>query len=80
MSDLLSAALAYIADGLRVIPIPHKEKGPRIAGWQALNITAETAPKYFNGGPSNIGVGKTGWDFTAFTSLTAGTNTRRITL
>jgi Bifunctional DNA primase/polymerase, N-terminal len=56
MSDLLAAALEYLDNGFRVVPIPHGEKGPRITEWQALNVTPETAPQFFNGERGNIGV------------------------
>jgi hypothetical protein len=52
----LEIALDYIERGWSPVPIPHREKGPVIKGWQKLRITAETAPEYFNGKPQNIGV------------------------
>jgi hypothetical protein len=54
--DMLAAALSYIARGYAPIPIPHREKGPRIDAWQALRVNTETAPAYFNGTAQNIGV------------------------
>jgi Protein of unknown function (DUF3631)/Bifunctional DNA primase/polymerase, N-terminal len=56
MRDLLAAAFGYIDDGFRVVPIPYGKKGPRITEWQALNVTPETAPQFFNGERGNIGV------------------------
>ena len=53
---MLAAALDYIARGWAPIPVPHRQKGPVIDGWQHLRITAETAPGYFNGGGQGLGV------------------------
>jgi hypothetical protein len=55
-NDMLEAALTYIARGWAPIPVPHRQKGPVIDGWQHLRITAETAPGYFNGGGQGLGV------------------------
>src|SRR5690242_16463008 len=52
----LERALDYLSRGLSPIPVPHGRKGPVIDGWEELEITAETAPRYFNGGPQNIGI------------------------
>ena len=51
----LEAAHRYIARGWKPIPIPTREKGPVIKGWQILKLTADDLPKYFatNG---NIGL------------------------
>jgi hypothetical protein len=49
-------AIDYIDLGLCPIPIPYREKGPTLPGWQELRITKETAPQYFNGIPQNIGI------------------------
>jgi len=51
----LAAALGYIAKGFRVVPIPHRQKGPVIKEWQSLVIRAEDAPAHFRG-TCNIGV------------------------
>ncbi len=56
MTDMLAAALDYIALGWSPIPVPHRQKGPVIDSWQDIRITSETAPRYFNGAPQNIGV------------------------
>ena len=53
---MLAAALDYIGRGWAPIPVPHRQKGPVIDGWQHLRITAETAPGYFNGGGQGLGV------------------------
>jgi hypothetical protein len=52
----LDIALDYISRGWSPIPIPYREKGPKITGWQALRINAETAAHHFNGAPQNVGV------------------------
>jgi hypothetical protein len=53
---ILEIACEYIAKGWHVVPIPYREKGPVLKGWQALHITADTAARYFNSRPQNIGV------------------------
>jgi hypothetical protein len=50
-----SDAVAYIHRGCVPVPIPAREKGPRIPGWQNLRITEANAPRYFNG-KCNIGI------------------------
>lgn len=52
----LDAARDWCARGYYPIPIPPREKGPRIQNWQQLRITAETAALYFDDAPQNIGV------------------------
>lgn len=52
----LEIAQRLIRLGRAPIPIPFKEKGPKIPHWQHLRLTAEEAPKYFNGAPMNVGV------------------------
>jgi hypothetical protein len=56
MSDALRIAIEYIQRGWAPIPVPFRQKGPTIPGWQTLRLTAATAPAYFNGAPQNIGV------------------------
>jgi hypothetical protein len=53
---ILDAALGYIRQGFAPIPIPHRQKGPLIDGWQSLRITAEDAPRHFNGKQQNLGI------------------------
>jgi len=53
---MLDVALSFIARGWNPVPIPHRMKGPRGDGWQNRRIDAETAPRFFNGAPSNVGV------------------------
>jgi hypothetical protein len=50
------AAELYIDRGLRPIPIPLREKAPRIDSWPSLMLTKSDLPQYFNGAPSNLGV------------------------
>jgi Bifunctional DNA primase/polymerase, N-terminal len=54
--SVLDAALDYIGQGLAVVRIPHRQKGPLENEWQNLRITVEDARLYFNGGPQNIGI------------------------
>lgn len=42
---MLEIALSYIEMGLCPIPIPYREKGPKIEGWKQLRITTESAPQ-----------------------------------
>ena len=46
----------YIADGLAVIPIPYREKGPRLKGWPDIRIQAGEVDQYFTSEKMNIGV------------------------
>ena len=56
MTAILDVALDYISRGWSPVPIPFKSKAPILPGWQNLRITAEEAPRYFNGGRMNGGV------------------------
>jgi Bifunctional DNA primase/polymerase, N-terminal len=56
MTTPLHSALDWCRRGFHPIPIPHREKGPKILRWQALRITEETAATYFNSAQQNIGV------------------------
>lgn len=42
--------------GYYPVPIPYREKGPQIEGWQKLRITATEVSQFFNGAQQNIGV------------------------
>jgi len=55
MTAALDAERYYRSCGWRSIPIPAREKGPRIPGWQTLDFGANGLSKYF-GPDSNIGV------------------------
>src|SRR5262245_1200512 len=50
------SAIFWIERGFFPVPIPYREKGPKIENWQNLHITAADVPRYFNGAPQNIGV------------------------
>lgn len=52
----LGAAQRYIEHGLLPIPIPFREKAPKIPNWPSLRITRADLGEYFNGAPSNLGV------------------------
>jgi hypothetical protein len=52
----LEIAINYIGRGWSPVPVPYRQKGPILADWQRLRITAKTAPSYFNGALQNIGV------------------------
>jgi hypothetical protein len=48
-------ACSCIRRGWATVPIPLREKGPRIAGWPNLRITEADASRYFDG-EGNVGV------------------------
>jgi hypothetical protein len=52
----LDAARQYIEAGFLPVPVPYKAKNPAFDGWPTLRLTADDAPKYFNGHPQNIGL------------------------
>src|SRR5215217_2810585 len=57
------AAARYIERGWAPVPIPARQKGPQITGWQRLRMSASDVPRYLNNG-QNIGIitGKaSGW-------------------
>ena len=55
--NLLDAAVLYARRGWNVVPIPYREKGPRIKGWQNLRLLEETLPySPLASGRSNIGL------------------------
>jgi hypothetical protein len=49
-------ALRWIKRGCCPIPVPHKQKGPKLPGWQQLHVTADNCAAYFNSEPTNIGL------------------------
>jgi len=51
----LEIAREYIERGWVAIPVPQKEKAPRIPGWQHLRLNVEDLPQHFNNG-QNVGV------------------------
>jgi Bifunctional DNA primase/polymerase, N-terminal/Prophage CP4-57 regulatory protein (AlpA) len=56
MKSPLEIVLEYIDRHWAPIPVPFKEKNPRITAWQKQRITRETAGQYFNSAAQNIGV------------------------
>jgi Bifunctional DNA primase/polymerase, N-terminal len=56
MPTALEIALDYIRRGWAPIPVPHRAKKPIVDAWQNLRLTNESAFRYFNGEPQNIGV------------------------
>jgi Bifunctional DNA primase/polymerase, N-terminal len=56
MPPALEIALDYIGRGWAPIPVPHRAKKPTGDAWQNLRLTNESAYRYFNGEPQNIGV------------------------
>lgn len=55
--NLLDAAVLYARRGWNVVPIPYKEKGPRIKGWQNLRLSEETLQySPLASGQSNLGL------------------------
>lgn len=56
MNQPLDGALDLAHRGFSVIPVPFKEKGPRIKAWQTLRLSADDLPRYFNGRPMNMGI------------------------
>ena len=58
MPDIRHCAIDWLHRGYFPIPIPYREKGPKIEDWQHLHATDSTVPNYFNGQgyPQNIGV------------------------
>ena len=49
------AAARYIERGWAPVPIPDRQKGPQISGWQRLRIGLEDIPRYFTNG-QNVGI------------------------
>jgi len=49
----MEAVKTYIKKGFMPVPIPSKEKGPILKGWQKLRITDDEIPKYFSGNVNN---------------------------
>jgi hypothetical protein len=54
----LETALSYIKRGWNPVPLAFRSKGGNTLGkgWQHRVITAETAPRFFDGEPQNVGV------------------------
>jgi hypothetical protein len=47
-------ALDYVRRGLAVVPVPFREKGPQLKGWQQLRIKPEQVARYF---PDQMNIG-----------------------
>lgn len=54
-NNLLDAASWYLSRGYCPLPIPAKEKGPRLRGWTKLRLSEAELPRYFTG-DGNIGL------------------------
>src|SRR5262245_20941099 len=52
----LESAAALATRGWSVIPVPFRQKGPLLHGWQKLRLRPENLRNHFNGQPQNIGV------------------------
>src|SRR6266850_2698993 len=52
---IIRIAKKYTGWGWRVVPIPAKEKGPRLKGWQKLRLSQSEISEYFNAS-DNIGI------------------------
>jgi hypothetical protein len=52
----LDIALDYITRGWNPLPLPFRSKRPEGSAWQSRIIDADAAPRFFNGGPTNIGI------------------------
>ena len=52
----LEVATSYVARGWKPVPIPFKEKGPKLKDWPTLTTDASNVAQYFNGPEQNIGV------------------------
>jgi hypothetical protein len=53
--NTLEAARSYRQRGWMPVPIPFREKGPRLPGWQQLRLAEDDLPRFFNG-VGNIGL------------------------
>jgi hypothetical protein len=51
----LKAAQNYVAAGWKPVPVPARQKGPVVKGWQTLRLTVSDLPKVF-GTTGNIGL------------------------
>jgi hypothetical protein len=52
----LEIAKNYRARGWAPLPVPFREKGPRIVGWNTLVLKETELPSFFNEEPSNIAI------------------------
>jgi hypothetical protein len=56
MVTTFDAAVAYVRGGFAPIPVPYREKGPKLKGWQDLRLAEGDVPRYFGAGERNIGI------------------------
>ena len=56
VAKALTTALDYIRRGWAPVPVPYRQKGPKLLDWGKLQVDAATAKRYFNGEQQNIGV------------------------
>ena len=56
MTTTHEAAVGYVRRGFGVVPVPHRQKGPVLAGWQDLRLTEADLAQHFNGREWNIGI------------------------
>ena len=52
----VEAAAIYIAQGFNPIPVPSRQKGPKIPRWQTLRISVGDVPTLFPDPAQNIGI------------------------
>ena len=52
----LEVAKSYCQRGWSVVPVPYKEKGPKIREWTKLRLNKADLPRYFDLPAKNIGV------------------------
>jgi len=52
----LDAACRWTERGYLVVPVPFREKGPKIAAWQKLRLKLEDLKNHFGSAPQNLGV------------------------
>jgi hypothetical protein len=55
-SNPITAARNYSKRGWVPIPIPLREKAPRLRDWPKLRLTEQDLPAHFGGRPQNVGV------------------------
>lgn len=52
----LDHARDLVRRGFSVVPVPYREKGPKLTNWNRLRLAEADLPRYFNGRPSNLGI------------------------
>lgn len=55
-TTVADAARAYLKRGFAPVPVPFREKGPIIKGWQTLKVTDAEIDRYFPDPAGNIGL------------------------